>query len=80
MTRGACAAPLPWEHLVAYWLADPDLDAASLDAVEEHLFACAPCAQTLAGLAALGEALRRRFRGDTLQPVITRATLAGLVA
>ena len=72
-----CSSPLPWSTLVGYWLADPQIDA---DDVEEHLFGCAACSQSLAGLAGLTRVLRQRFSGNTLQPVVTREALNGLVA
>ena len=77
MTPRSCSSPLPWPVLVGYWLSDPEVDAAG---VESHLFGCPDCTHALAGLADLTAALGRRFRGETLQPVVTRATLAGLVA
>ena len=77
MTPRSCRSPLPWPALVGYWLSDPEVPA---EDVESHLFGCAECSRALANLAGLTAALRRRFGGETLQPVVTRAALAGLVA
>lgn len=49
------------EQLAAYWLGDvPETEAAQL---EEHVFACAACAQASARMAALPSALTAAFRG-----------------
>jgi hypothetical protein len=49
------------ERLVGYWLAE--LPAAEEQAVEEHFFACAPCAARLKWLAALADGVRAAVRG-----------------
>jgi len=48
--------PIPWETLVAYWAGD--LDTASSDRLEEHLFGCDECSALAERVAAVTEALR----------------------
>jgi hypothetical protein len=69
----SCAAPVPWETLVAYWAGD--LAEGDEAALEEHVMGCATCAAESARVAAVTETLR----GIT-PPVVTRATLAKLRA
>lgn len=66
-----CATPLPFETLVAYWA--HDLEAARLDEVEEHLFACEDCTRASARVAAITEHMR-----GLIPPVLTRATVEEL--
>ena len=50
----------PIATLLDYWLRDSD--AATTDAVDEHLMQCDACGATLDGLVALGDAVRTAFR------------------
>lgn len=68
-----CHDPIAWDRLVDYWAGE--LDAAATDAVEEHLFGCAPCTTAAARVAAVTEALRA-----ALPPVVTRARIEALRA
>ena len=54
------AEHLDFETLVAYWLGD--LPAGQSDNLEEHVFACAHCAQRLEWLAALQHGVRAAVR------------------
>jgi hypothetical protein len=69
-----CDRPLELDLLIGYWLdgvAGPDLDA-----VEEHLLGCESCSRRLAGLAALGEGVRRLAHDGVVGVVVTPAFLA----
>jgi hypothetical protein len=68
-----CRSPLTNEQLVAYWA--NDLDAATLDAVEEHLFACDSCFASAERVAQLAQAFR-----SGIPPVISRSALDALRA
>lgn len=61
-----CASPISTERLVAYWA--NDLDAAEIDAIDEHVFACETCAHESARLEQIAHALRDRF-----PPTVSRA-------
>jgi len=61
------------EALAAYWLGE--LDDAAADALEEHVFACEPCAQALSRTAQVIAGVRA-----LLPPVISSARLAQLRA
>jgi hypothetical protein len=67
----ACATPLPFETLVA-WLAG-DLDPARAEALEEHLFSCAPCTAEAARVAAVTESFRAM-----VPPIVTREMISEL--
>jgi anti-sigma factor RsiW len=68
-----CAAPAPWETLVAYWAGD--MSAADGEALEEHLMGCASCTAASARVAAITETLRAM-----IPPVVTRAAVERLRA
>ncbi len=75
MSPGRCAAPIPFEILLDYWLGDPDPD--DVGGVEAHLFECAECSAELEAVAALAEAVRRlgrdaRLRGGLAPDVLER--------
>jgi hypothetical protein len=53
--------------LLDYWLHDSD--AATTDAVDEHLMQCDACGQTLDGLVALGDGVRAAFRAGAVATV-----------
>ena len=72
----ACRAPVPEETLAAYWLAE--LARVDEERVEEHCFGCAPCAERLGELAAMGEGVRAVFRAGLLHAVISPAVLAAM--
>jgi len=56
MTTRACRSPLSFAELADYWT--DDLDADGSRRVEDHLFACASCAERTARAAELVRALR----------------------
>ena len=60
--------------LERYWLGE--LDASSGESVEEHLFACAPCARWLEELAALQEGLGDLMRAGAVLAATTDAVVA----
>jgi hypothetical protein len=67
----ACAAPLSWEQLVAYWAGDvPPDDEAAFD---EHLMGCPVCCAASARVAAITEALRAM-----IPAIVTRGVVAQL--
>jgi hypothetical protein len=68
-----CATPIPFETLVAWWTGEIAGDDAGR--VEEHLFACDPCADTWARLAKLAAGVR-----EQLPPVISHAHRDRLLA
>jgi putative zinc finger protein len=62
-TRDSRASCVTSQELLAYWLGE--LDEAQERVVEEHLFACAACAEQLSEVVALGTAIRGELlRGD----------------
>jgi hypothetical protein len=67
------SCPLSNEQLVAYWA--NDLDAASHDAIEDHLFACDECFAAAQRVGALVQA----FRGS-VPPVVSQADVDALRA
>ncbi len=69
----ACATPVTFETLVAWWTGDLAADQA--DRVEEHLFTCDACAAASARLAKLAAGLR-----EHLPPVISHAHRDRLLA
>ena len=71
--NAACAAPLAWEDLVAYWAGD--LELAAVDRLDEHLMGCGVCTAESARVAALSEAMR-----TFISPLLDHATLASLRA
>ena len=68
-----CTSPLAQETLVAYW-AD-DLEAAQLDAVEEHLMRCESCTSEATRLSAVAFAL-----SAVIAPFVDHAGLEALRA
>ena len=52
----ACATPLGWEELVAYWAGD--LEPTEVDRLDEHLMGCGVCTAESARVAALAAAMR----------------------
>lgn len=66
MTGASCAAPIPFETLVALWCGD--LAPESADPVEEHLFSCDECAAASDRLGKLVAGLRQ-----FIPPVISHA-------
>ncbi len=67
-----CESPIAWSALVDYWAGD--LTEPELEALEEHVFACAACAAESARVAAVTEALR-----TSVPPLLTAALHAELV-
>ncbi len=65
----ACAQPIEYEALVAYWLAE--LPATEEAAIEEHYFGCAHCARRLEALAAYASGIRAAVREGTVNAVLT---------
>lgn len=69
----ACASPLSLREIVDYWAGD--LDEASTERFEEHLFGCAACTEASAQVARIVHA----FKG-AIPPVLTDADLEGIEA
>jgi hypothetical protein len=61
-----------------YWLHDSD--AATTDAVDEHLMQCDACGQLLDGLVALGDGVREAFRAGAVAAVTSGAFVQRLAA
>lgn len=75
--------PIVTEHLSAatlldYWLHDSD--AATTDAVDEHLMACDECGRRLDEIAALGDAVRAAFRAGAVAAVASGSFVQQLAA
>lgn len=70
----ACATPLAWEELVAYWASD--LEPAQLDRIDEHLMGCGVCSAESARVSAITETVRRKL----IRPFVDHAHLAALRA
>lgn len=68
-----CAAPIPWDQLVAYWAGD--LEPTELDRVDEHLMSCGVCTAESARVSSVTEAVRA-----LIPPVVDHARLAALRA
>lgn len=66
-TPSATGPHLPTEALLDYWLHDSD--AATTEAVDEHLMQCDACGQALDALVALGEGIREALRAGTVGAV-----------
>lgn len=60
-----CSNAIAWDTLVDYWAGE--LDDASTETVEDHLFGCADCTAAAARVAAVTEAVRA-----ALPPAVTR--------
>lgn len=78
MTGVTCAAPLELPVLLDYWLGDLAPDAQ--EAVEEHVLACAGCADELDELVAIGAGIRRLSQAGRIWAVVPAAFLERLVA
>jgi hypothetical protein len=77
----SCATPIGLDTLLDYWTAD--LIGAPADAVEEHVFGCAPCAGRLEEIEALAASIRRltaagRFRAAVAPSVVDLLAARGL--
>jgi hypothetical protein len=70
-TPTALGPHLPSDVLLDYWLHDSD--AATTDAVDEHLMQCDACGQALDALAALGDGIRDALRAGTVGAVTSAA-------
>jgi len=66
------------DTLLDYWLHDSD--AATTDAVDEHLMQCDACGQVLDGLIALGDGVRAAFRAGAVAAVTSGAFVQRLAA
>jgi anti-sigma factor RsiW len=76
-----CPTPLAVEELLDYWTGE--LPAPRAEAVEEHVFACEPCASRLAELEALAASVRRltetgRFRAAVAPSLVEVLAARGL--
>lgn len=73
------AAPVhpSFETLLDYWL--HDTDAATTDAVDEHLLQCEACGEVLDGIVALGKGVRDAVRAGEVLAVTGGAFAARLV-
>jgi hypothetical protein len=77
--RTATIGPhLPTEQLLDYWLRDSD--AASTDAVDEHLMQCDACGQALDALVALGQGIRDAVRAGAVAAVMSAGFTQRLAA
>jgi anti-sigma factor RsiW len=69
VSTGACAAPLDFAALLAYWLGE--LPPTEEEPLEEHLLGCAHCAGRLEELAALASGIRAAVRAGAIHAVIS---------
>lgn len=74
MTDAQCAAPIPFETLVGWWLGE--LPAPQGEAVEAHFFGCAHCTRRLHWLAATAAGIRAAVRDGRVRAVISSSFLA----
>jgi anti-sigma factor RsiW len=72
-SSGTCATPIAFEQLVDYWTSE--LDAAAIDAIEDHVFACARCAAEMERVHGLVGVFR-----EHLPPLISNEQLEELRA
>ena len=72
MTRAGCAAISPQE-LLGYWLGE--FDAEHEARLDEHLLACAPCAERLGALVETGAAIRRALLRGGFSSVLSPACI-----
>jgi hypothetical protein len=70
---GKCMNPIDAAVLTDYWLAA--LASSDETAIEEHLFACDACGQTLREVIALAEGVRELARNGSLRMVVSDAFL-----
>ncbi len=77
MSHAPCHAPLGYPELVAYWIGE--LDEAAQARVEEHLLGCGQCSDRLAGLIALGGAVRKAFAQGAVRAFVTDAFVRRLI-
>jgi hypothetical protein len=73
----AAGGHLPIDTLLAWWL--HETDAATTDAIDEHLMQCDACGEALDGVVALGEGVRAAFRAGLIGAVTTGAFVDRLV-
>jgi hypothetical protein len=73
MTGEQCARGASFADLLDYWIGD--LDAASADRVEAHIFECSECTECLADIAVIAAAVADAVRGGRIQTVIDDAVL-----
>jgi len=67
---------LPFETLLDYWL--HDTDAATTEAIDEHLMHCETCGVALDELVALGHGVRDVFRSGRVAMIVSGSFLARL--
>jgi hypothetical protein len=67
---------LPFETLLDYWL--HDTDAATTEAIDEHLMHCEACGVALDELVALGRGVRDVFRNGRVAMILSASFLARL--
>jgi Putative zinc-finger len=73
MTGEQCAAGASFADLLDYWVGD--LDQASAERVEAHVFECSECADRLADIATIAPAVAEAVRGARVQSIVTDAVL-----
>jgi anti-sigma factor RsiW len=73
MTGERCSRGAPFGDLLDYW-AD-DLDQHDAERVEAHVFECAECANRLADIATVADAVADAVRGARVQSVISDTVL-----
>lgn len=78
MSTAACASPLEWDLLLAYWLGelDPEREAP----VEEHYLGCARCSARLQRLQRLARGIRTVARRSGVGTIISERFARRLVA
>ena len=73
MTGEQCAGGASFADLLDYWVGD--LDQASAERVEAHVFECSECADRLADISTIAAAVAEAVRGARVQSIVTDAVL-----
>ena len=73
MTSEQCSRGASFDDLLDYWIGD--LDQASAERVEAHIFECTECANRLAHIATTAAAVADAVRGARVQGIVTDAVL-----
>lgn len=76
MSESVCASPTLLPQLLSYWLGE--MDEVSQAGLEEHFFSCVPCAERLARLVHLTNAIRDEIREGRLSSVLPAAFIRRL--
>ena len=78
MSDTRCPAPIGFADCIDYWAGD--LTRVEEDRIEDHVFACSPCARELADAEALARGVATVAREGRLHSVVTDAILNRLSA